>query len=111
MRPQPPNHGGLEAHTPNDQIGPPPEGMERSWWPKTGLVLTHHAEDGCEGACPIHAPSDHHMTSWPLHWRPDRGIFERLCEHGVGHPDPDTIRHIQRTTGCDNGTHCCDGCC
>lgn len=69
--------------------------------------LTTHAPDKCAGShCPIHNPSDHHMRKWPQHWRDDRGIMERTCEHGVGHPDPDCI-YAQR----DGGLHGCDGCC
>jgi hypothetical protein len=34
--------------------------------------------------------------------------MERICEHGIGHPDPDD-RRIR--TGEDMGDHGCDGCC
>jgi hypothetical protein len=43
------------------------------------------------------------MKDWPQHYRYDRGMTERICPHGVGHPDPD-----DRTA---NGVHGCDGCC
>ena len=37
------------------------------------------------------------------HWRYDRNFMERICVHGVGHPDPD---------GADaDPLHACDGCC
>lgn len=66
-----------------------------------------HEPSKCAGeACCIHNPSDHHMRTWPQHWRGDRRIMERLCPHGVGHPDPDG----QIPDG-DNRTHGCDGCC
>ena len=39
--------------------------------------------------CVIHNPSDHHMRDWPTHFRDDRHLMERMCPHGVGHPDPD----------------------
>lgn len=62
-----------------------------------------HLADKCAGqSCSIHNPSDHHMRNWPLHWRDDRGICERTCPHGIGHPDPD---------GIGDGVHGCDGCC
>jgi hypothetical protein len=62
-----------------------------------------HAASVCEGEhCVIHNPSDHHMRSWPLIWRGDRKMFERVCEHGIGHPDPDHPF---------DKTHGCDGCC
>jgi hypothetical protein len=70
----------------------------------TGQVLRAHRKQDCIGPyCPIHNPSDHHMKDWPLHWRDDRGFFERLCPHGVGHPDPDDENA--------DPIHGCDGCC
>lgn len=81
----------------------------------TGQVLAGvHASGSCSGPCPIHAPSDHHMKDWPLHWRDDRRIFERICEHGVGHPDPDDMDHRVMQMGESalyGDTHGCDGCC
>lgn len=68
-------------------------------------ILAHLASD-CEAPCSIHSPSDHHMSEWRQHWRGDRGIMERICEHGIGHPDPDT-----RYRAGDSGVHGCDGCC
>jgi len=69
-----------------------------------GEGVLAHMPDKCEGeTCTIHNPSDHFMRSWPQHWRADRGIMERICEHGVGHPDPDDIKA--------DTTHGCDGCC
>lgn len=77
----------------------------------TGQRLTNvHDKSECKGNCPIHNPSDHHMKEWPLHWRDDRGFFERICEHGVGHPDPDdVVYHLSRSN--DISVHGCDGCC
>jgi hypothetical protein len=41
--------------------------------------------------------------------------MERLCQHGVGHPDPDHIDYVRRTRGTraawGDGVHDCDGCC
>ena len=48
------------------------------------------------------------MRSFPQFYRFDRGIMERKCTHGIGHPDPDDINVIN---GTDDGTHACDGCC
>jgi hypothetical protein len=75
--------------------------------------------------CAVHNPTDHHMKNWPQHFRDPRveaatfglhpGLMERVCEHGVGHPDPDHMRwyrschsEIEATT---EGIHGCDGCC
>jgi len=77
------------------------------------IVLRNvHSQRECQGrACVIHNPSEHHMRDWPLIWRNDRGIFERICTHGVGHPDPDqrTYWCIQNTPW--EGVHGCDFCC
>lgn len=69
--------------------------------------MLHDAAE-CEGPCPIHRPTDHHMRAYPQSYRSDRGIMERICPHGVGHPDPDD-RRIR--SGEDTGVHGCDGCC
>lgn len=69
-----------------------------------------HASDQCLGEyCTIHNMSDHSMRSFPQYWREDRGFMERICPHGVGHPDPDEGRLYgkwDRQHGCDG---CCDG--
>lgn len=69
------------------------------------MIAGVHSPDLCEGEhCTIHNMSDHHMRVWPQHWRGDRGIMERICPHGVGHPDPDERAGISTIHGCD-------GCC
>ena len=71
-----------------------------------------HPEGRCRGeVCVIHNPTEHHMRTWPLHWRQDRGIFERVCEHGVGHPDPDHYPHWSATGRLAQSIHGCDRCC
>lgn len=68
-----------------------------------------HASAKCEGeSCTIHNRSDHHMRSFVQGWRADRGIMERICQHGVGHPDPDDYKIRLKI---DDGVHGCDGCC
>ena len=76
----------------------------------TGQKLTHvHRREDCNGGpCPIHHPSDHPLAGAKTHWREDRGIMERICEHGIGHPDPDDVRV---RNDLDSGIHGCDGCC
>lgn len=80
-----------------------------------GLVgLRVHNRKYCEGQdCCIHHPSDHHMTQWPLNWRADRKIMERICDHGIGHPDIDdaNFRKQRDPQNYDYGVHGCDGCC
>lgn len=71
--------------------------------------LHTHADDKCAGEfCVVHKPSDHHMVSWPLLWRADKGVMERICMHGVGHPDPDDLEYQGDTS---LAVHGCDGCC
>lgn len=73
-----------------------------------GTKLVCHDRTVCLPPCPIHSPTDHHMVTWRQNWRSDRRIMERLCKHGVGHPDPDEGKI---GLGLDAGTHGCDGCC
>ena len=71
----------------------------------TGQKLRNvHKPSKCANEhCVIHRPSEHSMRAFPTHWREDRGFMERICPHGVGHPDPDDP--IADTV------HGCDGCC
>jgi hypothetical protein len=50
------------------------------------------------------------MRSFPQEWRTDRAIMERICPHGVGHPDPDEYK-IRGKNGKYELVHGCDGCC
>ncbi len=71
-----------------------------------------HPAGACAGRpCVIHNPSDHHMREWRLNWRDDRGLMERLCPHGIGHPDPDDVHYRMRTSERAYTVHGCDGCC
>jgi len=72
------------------------------------VILRCHPPSACAGqTCAVHNRSDHPMRSFKQHWRDDRGIMERVCEHGVGHPDPDDLAIRE---GRDSGVHGCDGC-
>ncbi len=72
-------------------------------------ILYVHVSANCHGSrCSIHNRSNHNMRTFPQHFRFDRGIMERICPHGIGHPDPDDINII---LGYDSGVHGCDGCC
>jgi hypothetical protein len=98
--------------------------------PAPGVVQINHAPSLCAGEyCCIHNPSDHHMRDWPTTFRSDRVeviirnnyvshvfvLTERICEHGVGHPDPDSIAYALKIGGTDfahaQGVHGCDRCC
>lgn len=72
---------------------------------------THERSAVCDEGCVIHNRTDHRMRWWPLKWRGDRGIFERVCRHGVGHPDPDQFPYWVSVGEEGQGVHWCDGCC
>jgi hypothetical protein len=82
------------------------------------LTKVHHPSQCAGRPCVIHNPSDHHMRDWPLNWRQYDGLltikpshFERICQHGIGHPDPDDLA-FHASNGDDYvGVHGCDGCC
>ncbi|MER7280391.1 hypothetical protein ABT369_38740 [Dactylosporangium sp. NPDC000244] len=81
-----------------------------------GAILEVHDPARCAGqTCCIHAPSNHLMLGFPQHWRSDRQLMERICPHGIGHPDPDDIAFKWRTRGDQfaryEAIHGCDGCC
>jgi hypothetical protein len=83
----------------------------------SGEIMRTHPESACESNryCCIHKPSSHPLNNQPLMWRSDRRLMERLCTHGVGHPDPDDLRFKSEMMPVDIveaiGIHGCDGCC
>lgn len=85
--------------------------------PSDQVVLKVHRSDKCvlPGNCVVHHPSEHRMRGFPLHWRHDKGIFERTCPHGIGHDDPDDVAYQRYVAGPEDadwtGVHGCDGCC
>ena len=83
--------------------------MEEEFW---SGIRNLHSPNQCFGRpCPVHAPSDHKMREWRMHWRSDRGILERICSHGIGHPDPDQIHFWNAIGRSYEARHGCDGCC
>lgn len=79
------------------------------------MTMRYHNVGACEGRhCAIHDPSPHHMRTWPITVR-ETGLVERMCPHGVGHPDPDSVVWMEENAGDGNkgtwGVHGCDGCC
>lgn len=87
----------------------------------------HHPRHCYGQPCTLHHPSDHHMVGWPTTLRSDLSppIYERICPHGVGHPDPDSVAWAKRDVAANPGrwqddmdcdgeyvsVHGCDGCC
>lgn len=79
-----------------------------------GITLYNvHDSSECElqEGCTIHFPTDHHMRSWKLTWRADKGVFERMCPHGISHPDPDDARYLSISGKGALTIHGCDLCC
>lgn len=84
-----------------------------------GKIIWHHRAQDCsalrdgESFCPFHRPSLHPMIEEPMYLR-ETGLIERMCRHGVGHPDPDSADFQDRRRGHEPGTwntHGCDGYC
>ena len=74
----------------------------------TEYDLYCHDKQKCIGEnCTVHNRSNHSMRSFPQNWRGDRAIMERICPHGIGHPDPDDFK----TKNWSEFIHGCDGCC
>ena len=69
------------------------------------ILYVHHPSmcAGQDRPCSVHRPSPHHMRTWSQLWRADLGVMQRLCPHGIGHPDPDEVLK--------SGSHACDECC
>jgi hypothetical protein len=68
------------------------------------LIVNVHRPNQCRNDyCTIHNPSRHPMSDFPQRWRQDKKVMERMCPHGIGHPDPDDIALDK--------VHACDGCC
>ena len=66
-------------------------------------VRAHHPALCAGKVCCLHNRSNHHMRKFYQHWRDDTGVMERICDHGIGHPDVDSPLQDQ--------VHGCDGCC
>lgn len=87
----------------------------------TGQKLVNiHSEELCAGRiCAIHNPTtEKPECDWPTHWREDRGLMERVCDHGIGHPaieHMEYLKDLDEKNGTDHakweGIHGCDGCC
>ena len=78
------------------------------------VTVMVHEQSQCKGRnCCIHNPSDSVMKDWPLLWRADTRVMERVCPHGVGHPDIDHMAYVVSVNEGNSyqGIHGCDGCC
>jgi len=90
------------------------EELGLEWSDEHGIWVHVAHKCGSEWCC-IHNPSDHNMRDFPLHFRMDRGaLAERICPHGIGHPDPDSVAFfVKMDPSCASWieVHGCDGCC
>lgn len=108
-----------------DRVAVGPYGVEL---PAHLVNVKTHGPTQCadDDACVIHKPSNHHMRDWPITMRLDRefALCERVCKHGTGHPDPDSLAYIRRMVKAKyeakpdkpygpyaSDVHGCDGCC
>ena len=76
-----------------------------------------HGPEVCGGRpCPFHAPSPHPLAAAPILMPATVGelVAERVCEHQVVHPDPDSLALaviFDPAHEGEAGLHPCDGCC
>lgn len=81
-------------------------------WIVAKLANVHDPENCAGRGCAIHDhPSDHPLKDAPMLWRDDRNILERVCSHGVGHPDYDSAEYLSSIGMEHENIHGCDGCC
>lgn len=77
------------------------------------IIQGVHHKENCTGYCYIHNKSKHPLRHNPLKINLENGLLERICEHGIGHPDIDYL-NAREESGEDitfMGVHSCDGCC
>lgn len=78
---------------------------------RTKPYLNHHDIFSCKGEwCSIHRPKPGVWDSWPLLWRSDTRIMERVCPHGCGHPAVEQLDHWAATDQMYQAVHGCCGC-
>ena len=77
------------------------------------FILTNvHPVAACESrVCVLHNPSEHNMRDFHMLYREDKGLMERICPHGIGHPDPDSLAYFNSVGLESMRVHGCDGCC
>lgn len=72
----------------------------------------HEENSDCQThGCVVHNPTPNPLWNAPYNWREDRALMERICRHGIGHPDIDSANYLRRTGQRAQLTHACDGCC
>lgn len=81
-------------------------------------TLRTHSSLACAGDfCSVHNPSSHSMVRFPQYWDAQRFQMQRVCPHGIPHPDPDDLAYSALVNGEEfaefqRDHDCCDeGCC
>jgi hypothetical protein len=100
-------------------MGTNDDGLSDLWGvPGQGVYKTHGPKLCSGQTCCIHNPSDHHMVDWPMIFNNQRlFLAQRVCEHGVAHSDPDSLRYFANRQDIPDrivtmlAIHECDGCC
>lgn len=93
--------------------------MKEKFVDANGSIWGVHTRETCDGSyCAIHNPSDHPLNNAPIALRGNDpfslkpyGFAERICTHGVGHSDPDSVNFYDSIGQYGTGVHGCDGCC
>jgi len=68
-------------------------------------------KQGAPKGCVLHKPTLHKLTGSRQVMR-STTLIEDICEHGVGHPNPDSAAFLNWRDGTDTWfVHGCDGCC
>ena len=84
-----------------------------------GVEWNVHKRTLCKGShCALHNPSVHPLNKArivlrhgsPFSFKP-HGFAERICEHGIGHSDPDSVAFYDSIGEEGHDVHGCDGCC
>lgn len=84
------------------------------WTDSSGIEYwVHKRTADCDAdGCAIHNQSYHHMVDWPTYMRVDKYyLIERICSHGIGHPDPDSLSFFRKKAMGWIGIHGCCRCC
>ena len=74
-----------------------------------GVFMVHTRWKCVLDWCCLHRPSEHGTRALPMLFR--GATVDRLCTHGVEHPDPDAHAYLEFVGSEGYDTHGCDGCC
>lgn len=89
-----------------------PVQVSERWMIRSDVEIVIHPRRICTGPCPFHNPSQHHMSGWPMLWRAEWGLMERLCpDCRCGHPDPDSVAYLVGIGIRSGWIHGCCGAC